>query len=303
MQLEGQHGSHAWLPSLPQAGPTRSLTGLMLAFRHLFALGGCSPLLLMLHTYTQRTLASAMPVTPPSPCCRWPGKFQLTLTIFRNADRKTQSYTRSSAFPAPELAEQPAPSTAQHAALRSGPQPGNTVAPSVAPEGGPASQLEAVVLANADSLQQAMAHAMPKGWNLVQLEMAATNFGAFKRFDAPTIRRFLSKAALAAAHPEVSLPPHADDCLTAAPQPKSMAQQPDNADDALAPPISVAEPDSSLEVDLSRISSAEQRFLLRQYETGKKRKQPAELRPGTKAKLAASKGQQQTISALFGRLK
>ena len=263
----------------------------------------------MSHTCTQRTLASAMPATCPSTCCRWPGKFQLTLTIFRNADRNSQSYTRSSAFPAPELAEQPAPVTAPHAALRDGLKPGNTVAPSVAPGGGPATQLEAVVLANADSLQQVMAHAMPKGWNLVQLEMAATNFGAFRAFNAPTIRRFLSKAAPAAADPQVSLPLHADDCSSAAPQPKCMTQgaprgapsQPNNAVHDMAPPISVAEPDSTIEVDLSRISPAEQRFLLRQYD--KKRKQPAEARPGTKAKLAASKGQQQTISALFGKLK
>lgn len=249
-----------------------------------------------------------MPVTPPSPRCRWPGKFQLTLTIFRNADRKTQSYTRSSAFPAPELAEQPAPSTAQHAARRDGLQPGNKVAPSVAPEGRPANQLEAVVLANADSLQQVMAHAMPRGWNLVQLEMAATNFGAFQCFNAPTIRRFLSKAAQAAADPHASLPPYANDRLTAAPQPKCMAPEAppswptSAANNDLTPPSSVAEPPSSPEIDLSKISSAEQRFLLRQYETSKKRKQPTEVRPGTKAKLAASKGQQQTISALFGKL-
>ena len=249
-----------------------------------------------------------MPVTPPSSCCRWPGKFQLTLTIFRNADRKTQSYTRSSAFPAPELAEQPAPSTAQQAALQDSLQPGNTVGPPVAPEGGPATQLKAVVLANADSLQQVMAHAMPKGWNLVQLEMAATNFGSFQGFNAPTIRRFLSRAAPAAADSQVSLPLYANDCKKAAPQPKCLTpeappSQPNSADNDLAPPIPVAEPDGSLQVDLSKISSSEQRFLLRQYETGRKRKQPAEVRLGTKAKLAANKGQQQTISALFGKLK
>lgn len=57
--------------------------------------------------------------------------------------------------------------------------------------GSSGSQLQAALLANAMKLSKVAAASLPADWNLVQVEMAATNFSALSAAAAPSIRRFL----------------------------------------------------------------------------------------------------------------
>ena len=53
------------------------------------------------------------------------------------------------------------------------------------------SQLQAALLANAMKLSKVAAASLPADWNLVQVELAATNFSALSAAAAPSIHRFL----------------------------------------------------------------------------------------------------------------
>ena len=55
----------------------------------------------------------------------------------------------------------------------------------------PGSQLEAALLANAIKLSKVAAASLPADWNLVQVEMAATNFSALSAAATPSIHKFL----------------------------------------------------------------------------------------------------------------
>ena len=57
--------------------------------------------------------------------------------------------------------------------------------------GSSGSQLQAALLANAMKLSKVAAASLPADWNLVQVEMAATNFSALSAAAAPSIHRFL----------------------------------------------------------------------------------------------------------------
>lgn len=55
-------------------------------------------------------------------------------------------------------------------------------------------QLLAALLANAVKLSKAAAATLPPDWNVVQVEMAATNFSALSAAAAPSIHRFLQQS-------------------------------------------------------------------------------------------------------------
>ena len=53
------------------------------------------------------------------------------------------------------------------------------------------SKLEAALVANAVKLSRGAAAGLPETWNLVQVEMAATNFSSYAAASAPSIHKFL----------------------------------------------------------------------------------------------------------------
>ncbi len=53
------------------------------------------------------------------------------------------------------------------------------------------SKLEAALVANAIKLSKGAAAGLPETWNLVQVEMAATNFSSYAAAAAPSIHKFL----------------------------------------------------------------------------------------------------------------
>ncbi len=53
------------------------------------------------------------------------------------------------------------------------------------------SKLEAALVANAVKLSKGAAAGLPETWNLVQVEMAATNFSSYAAAAAPSIHKFL----------------------------------------------------------------------------------------------------------------
>lgn len=54
-------------------------------------------------------------------------------------------------------------------------------------------KLEAALVANAVQLSKNAAAGLPETWNLVQVEMAATNFSSFSAAAAPSIHKFLQQ--------------------------------------------------------------------------------------------------------------
>ena len=54
-------------------------------------------------------------------------------------------------------------------------------------------KLEAALVANAVQLSKSAAAGLPETWNLVQVEMAATNFSSYSAAAAPSIHKFLQQ--------------------------------------------------------------------------------------------------------------
>lgn len=104
---------------------------------------------------------------------RWPQKFELQMRAFRNSDRKSKTAVRSCSFPSPALLAAADPSAGFNAETGSG------------------SKLEAALVANAVKLSRGAAAGLPETWNLVQVEMAATNFSSYAAASAPSIHKFL----------------------------------------------------------------------------------------------------------------
>lgn len=104
---------------------------------------------------------------------RWPQKFELQMRAFRNSDRKSKTAVRSCSFPSPALLAA--------ADLSAG----------FNIETGSGSKLEAALVANAVKLSKGAAAGLPETWNLVQVEMAATNFSSYAAAAAPSMHKFL----------------------------------------------------------------------------------------------------------------
>ncbi|DBA78854.1 TPA: hypothetical protein ACH3X1_008741 [Trebouxia sp. C0004] len=104
---------------------------------------------------------------------RWPQKFELQMRAFRNSDRKSKTAVRSCSFPSPALLAAADPSAGFNAETGSG------------------SKLEAALVANAVKLSKGAAAGLPETWNLVQVEMTATNFSSYAAAAAPSIHKFL----------------------------------------------------------------------------------------------------------------